>query len=406
MSRLHRTALAVLTAATIVACGRAAQTRPPVTPAAETSTPATSRARTVTLPPGAPVTIAVSAQFDGDEKTLGADIADSAQLALDDYGPLVGRPVKLVRKDDGCSDPEKAAAAARGLVAEGGISGVIGPMCATGVQAAGSIYADAGIAHLTATATRADLSAAGDAYFFRVAWSDETQAKTQATYAHDPLGAGAAVIIDDGQPYGKGLGEAFETEFTSRGGRIAARDRVPPGTTDFSALSKRVAGADAGVIVFEGLNPDAALLVKKLRADGFRGTFMAPDAALSERDFLEPAKEFAEGAVISAGPTPDEAFVRHFRGRFGRAPATRFALQAHDATTALLRAIEVSATSRGDGSIVLDRDGITAVLRAQRFDGYTGPVSFDERGERRGDSPAAAGLMLYRVVAGKFDPIR
>jgi ABC-type branched-subunit amino acid transport system substrate-binding protein len=72
-------------------------------------------------------------------------------------------------------------------------------------------------------------------------------------------------------------------------------------------------------------------------------------------------------------------------------------LQAYDAVTALLKAIDAVATEEDDGSLRIDRQRLADTLREQRFAGLTGSVTFDERGERRGETPAELGITVYRV---------
>jgi len=298
---------------------------------------------------GQPLKIGVSVALSGDQKSLGADLADAVELAVRDHGAMLqGHPLAVTRMDDRCSDAEKALGVARSLAADPGVAGVIGPMCTTGAQAADSVYEAAHIVHILPTATRADLSQQGERFFFRAAWLDDTQARIQATYALGSLHATSAVLVDDGEPYGKALADAFATAFEAGGGNIASRERIERGKADVAALARKVKSANPEVAVFEGLNPEAALVIQALRKEGYRGSFMAPDGVLSARDFIESSKEAraaTDGAIVTGGPAPDDAFVAKFRDAFQRAPGTPFVLQAHDAAAALLKAIEAVATN-------------------------------------------------------------
>jgi hypothetical protein len=65
--------------------------------------------------------------------------------------------------------------------------------------------------------------------------------------------------------------------------------------------------------------------------------------------------------------------------------------------TALIRAIDAVAVENDDGSLTVDRGQLADALRQQRFAGLTGSVTFDDRGERRGETPAELGISVYRV---------
>jgi branched-chain amino acid transport system substrate-binding protein len=305
--------------------------------------------------------------------------------------------------DDGCSDAEKAAQVAHTLIAVDTLAGVVGPMCTTGAQAADKVYEDAAVIHLLPTATRVDLSSQGERYFFRTAWRDDAQAQVQAQYVRTNANAASAVVIDDGEPYGTTLADAFATAFVATGGRVLSRERVERGTVDFGTLTGLVQSANPDVTVFEGLNPEAAQLVKALRGSGYTGTFVAPDGVLSVRDFIVPGGVATDAAVVTAGNIPDPTFVARFKDRFQREPATPFVLQAHDAVGALIQAITSVATPAADGSLTIDRAKLAETLRGHPFSGLTGTIQFDEDGDRGGDTPAALGVVVYRVANGRFE---
>ena len=358
------------------------------------------------MPAGKPLIIGVSVALSGDQQGIGKDIADAVELAIADHGgALQGHPVSAARQDDGCTDAEKAVAVARGFIAESSLAGVIGPMCTTGAQAADPLYEAAQIVHISPSATRAELSQEGEQYFFRLAWRDDLQADMQARYARSGVNAADAYVIDDTEPYGKALADAFAERFAALGGAVAAHERITRGTVDFTALSKRVVAAAPGIVVFEGLNPEAALLVKQLRTDKFAGAFMAGDGVFSQRDFVDAAGGAADGALVSGGPQPDPTFIQRFQDRYQRPPGTAFVLEAYDAVSVLLGALESSATVAPGGSLHIDRARLGQTLRAKKALGLTGAISFDANGDRTGATPAEVGLVLYRVVNGRFEPV-
>jgi branched-chain amino acid transport system substrate-binding protein len=392
-------AVAIAAACALLACRSSATSHP--TPSPSPTPPAN-----ITIEAGQPITIGVSVALSGDAKGLGSDIADSVDLAIADVnGSLLGHPLQSSRMDDGCGDAEKAVEVAHTLVAVDTLVGVVGPMCTTGAQAADKVYEGAAVIHLLPTATRNDLSSQGERYFFRTAWRDDAQAQVQAQYARTTANASSAVVIDDGEPYGTTLADAFSASFAVAGGRVLSRERVERGTIDFGTLTGLVESANPDVVVFEGLNPEAALLVKALRGGGYTGTFVAPDGVLSVRDFIVPGGAATDGAVVTAGNIPDSTFVARFKDRFQREPVTPFVLQARDAVGALIQAITSVATQSADGALTIDRAKLADALRGHPFNGLTGVIQFDANGDRSGDTPAALGLVVYRVSNGRFEQV-
>lgn len=357
----------------------------------------------IVVPAGAPIDIGVSAALSGGQTTLGTDLADAAELAARDVGgDILGRPVRIVRKDDRCTDAEAAANVAREFIATPALAGVIGPMCTTGAQAANRLYSAAGVVHIAATVTRSELAELGNRYFFRVAWRDDAQPFVQAQFARQTLSATTASVIDDGEPYGLALASGFAQQFSAAGGEVISRDRVPPGTTDFGGLVRQLRAANPAVVVYQGLNPEGALLMAALRAEGYTGGFMGPDGLLNAGDFILPTGGAAEGATLTGGVTPDAAFATRFAAAFGRAPGTPFVLQSYDAATLLIGAIEDVAEERAEGDVIIDRAALAEAMRRREAVALTGDIKFDERGERTGNTPRSLGLAVYRVAFGVF----
>lgn len=392
-----RTLTFVALALLFAACGGNGDSTPAPTQTSE------ARGGAIVIAPGAPLRIGVSVAMSGEQANIGADIGDAVDLAVADAGGAVrGHPIEAVRKDDGCTDAERALTVARTFIVDESVAGVIGPMCTIGSQAANHEYARASTVHITPSSTRVELSAQGDAYFFRTSWQDEAQARLQARYAIDRLRATQAIIIDDAEPYGTGLAEGIAVAYVEHGGQVVSRERIDRGTTDFGGLARQIASANPDVVFFSGLNPEGALLVRALRDAGYTMAFIGPDALVSARDFLVTAGNKAEGAILTGGAAPDEAYVAKFSGRYLRPISTPFVLQANDAVRALIAAIDAVATARDDGALVIDRVALAAKLRAQEYAGLTGRVSFDERGDRRGETAAELGLAVYTVTGGQF----
>ena len=390
-------ALAALCASILLAgCGGA---DPPAAPTATTAT----RNETIIVPAGKPLAIGLSAALSGEQMNLGIDLVAAAELAVGRFGgSVLGHAIELTPRDDGCTDPEKAVDVAALFIADASLAGVIGPMCTLGAQAANTRYEAAGVIHISPSATRIDLSEQDEQFFFRTVWRDDVQAGVQATYAREQLAAATAIVLGDGEPYGNALAKEFAAQFESAGGRVISELRIERGTADLTPLARQIVEANPDVVVFEGLNPEGALLVKALREVEYDGYFIGPDGLLSARDFLITAGAAAEGAILTGGASPDAEFVAVYQALYERPPTTPFVLQAHDAVTALLKAVETAATVDADGSLRIDRATLATTLREQRFAGLTGSITFDEKGDRRGETPSELGIVVYRVENGAF----
>ena len=400
MPRISGAAAVLLAACVIVGCGSESNAVRP----AQTATAEPLQA--ITIENGAPLIIGVSVALSGDQMNLGHDIADAATMAVTEFGAVIGGHLVAVEAaDDGCTDAERAVGIARDFTQEEVLAGVIGPMCTTGAQAANKVYEAAGIIHISPSATRVDLSSQGEQYFFRTAWRDDLQARAQAEFAREGLSVDSAVVVDDGEPYGKALADAFSEAFESRGGSVMSRERIARGTRDFGSLARELKAMAPDMVVFEGLNPEGALIARALTAETYAGAFMGPDGLLNARDFIGGIGSAAEGAIVSGGAAPDDSFNLRFFAQFQREATTPFVLQTHDAVTALLRAVDAVAVRNGDGSLTIDRLQLADEMRSQRLDGLTGAIDFDERGDRGGATASDVGVVIYRVEGGRFVPV-
>lgn len=356
---------------------------------------------TILIADGDPIVIGVAAAAATGQSLAGQDLVDAVILAAEDAGgTIAGHALTIESALAACADPEGAVAAARTLIEDRSAVGVIGPMCATSAQAANDEYEEAGIPHITPSVSRADLSALGSRFFFRTAWRDDDQARVQATFARETLRATTAVVVDDGQPYGRTLADGFIEAFEEAGGRISSRERIRRGETDFDPLATAIRTSDPDVVVFEGLYPEGAFLLRDLREGGFDGTFMGPDSLFTAQDFIQTAVD-ADGAILTAGPRPDAAFTERFRSRFGREPSTSFVLQTYDAARILFTALG-AVSSEASGGTQFSRAAILEAIRAERFDGLSGPIEFGESGDRSGLGAASVGLAVYRVEGSDF----
>ena len=77
-------------------------------------------------------------------------------------------------------------------------------------------------------------------------------------------------MVDDASDYGKGLADDRRQGPRRRGRRIPTPSR--PGQTDFSATVTKVKASGADAVFYGGYYAEAGLLVKQLRAGGYKGT--------------------------------------------------------------------------------------------------------------------------------------
>jgi len=360
------------------------------------------------IPTGEPIVIGVSAALTGPTKSLGLETRDAVVVGVEQWkaangNQIGGHDIVVYAEDDGCYEADIAACAAQRLIRQKGLVGVIGPMCSDGAGAAIPVYAESGIVMISGSVTRTDLTLTQPEpkFFFRTAFTNAAEGVLQARYVISQLNAATVYLIDDGGAYGHDLADAAQGILKESGLQVT-HEHIVPGAVDFSELAARVAADNPDVVIFEGFNPEGALLYRQLRDAGYSGPFVSSDGVASVSDFIVPLGELADGAVFSGSiPILPEEFLADYLDIRGHEPTTPFAGHQADAVHILLDAVAQAAVEQG-GSLVIDpmelRD---AVSNPRLLVGLSGIIAFDENGDRVGNAETI-GLVMSEVKDGEF----
>ena len=182
----------------------------------------------------------------------------------------------------------------------------------------------------------------GQRSFMRIVPADDAQGAAGALYAKQQ-GARRVFVLNDHQPYGFGVAEAFRLAGERIGLTVAGTGRWNPKARNFRALAKRIQGSGADTVYLGGYPFEGGpRLVKELRkALGPEAQIIAPDA-WNNLAVVEGAGPAAEGfsptiAVLPNGKLPPagQRVRRRVRGAVSGTPVLRLgplrAGRAHDA---------------------------------------------------------------------------
>jgi len=365
----------------------------------------------IVIPAGEPIVVGVSAALTGPTETQGTESRDATVVGVARWkeangDQIKGHDIEVHAADDGCFEADITELAAKRLLGLEGLVGVIGPMCSDGTAAVIPTYANAGIVMISGSVTRTDLTLIQPEpkFFFRTAYTNAGEGALQARYVTARLDAATAYVIDDSEIYGEDLANAAQDALEESGHEVT-RESIVPGAVDFSDLAGRIASDNPDVVIFEGFNPEGALLYRQLRDAGYSGPFIGSDGTLSVPDFIEPVGELAEGVVFAGcSLTLPEEFLADYVDIVGSEPVTAFPAQYADAATILLDAVAEVAVEQADGSLVIEplelRD---AVSMPKLLAGVSGAIAFDENGDRLAES---SGLVMCEVKDGEFVNLR
>ncbi len=355
---------------------------------------------------GQEIRIGVAGPLTTPSATFGVEMRQAVDLAADERNALsgvLGAKIAAVVLDDE-ANPDKGKTVAQRLCDDPGVLAVVGHVNSGVMLASEKVYADCGLPLLTPMASNPAITEQGLANVFRLTNRDDHKGPALARWLKTTMGKKAAVVVDDGTPYGKGIADPFSSGFTAAGAAVVARWTVKAGETDFSAEVASLP-KDFDVLFFGGIK-EGALILKEMRKAGLTQVFACGDGCWSVGSFIKPAEGAAtmgEGVrVLSAAPAvgrvPGSAeFAERYTARFG--PINNYAASSYDSARILMSAIEAAARAKGGAPTRAD---VLASLRQLTFQGvaYAAPVTWDAKGDNK-----AAVIYVNDVVGERFREI-
>ncbi|MGY9046873.1 branched-chain amino acid ABC transporter substrate-binding protein [Puniceibacterium antarcticum] len=232
--------------------------------------------------------IGVILGFTGPIESLTPMMADSAELALKEVNDsgnfLDGVTLTPVRADSTCVDSAAATAAAERLVSTDGVVAIMGADC-SGVTGAvlSNVALPNGIPMVSPSATSPGLTTAEDnGLFFRTSPSDARQGEVLAGILADK-GISTVAVTYTNNDYGKGLSDAFISNFEANGGTVTLSAPHEDNKADYSAEIGALASAGGDLLVVLGYSDSGGKgMIRSALDTGAFDTFMLGDGMYSD----------------------------------------------------------------------------------------------------------------------------
>jgi branched-chain amino acid transport system substrate-binding protein len=278
------------------------------------------------------VIVYVAAPLSGFQANAGQTVLGGARLAADQInraGGLLGYKVTVVGLDDE-SDSDVAvdiAAEIESAVASGeNVVGVIGHLNSGQTLAAMEIYKDLSVVVITPTASEVSLTQKGYRNFFRANANDTAQARVDAEFLVNQLGAKRVAVIYNDDPYGQGLGQLISGDLQALGAEVVLSLQVAVEQSTFAAEIPQILAAQPDAVFYAGYEVEAPYLRYELVETGSDAAFLASDGAFLTTT-IDEAGSTAEGMYVSAfGPRPDaavdETWIKEYQAVEYRNPDT------------------------------------------------------------------------------------
>lgn len=379
--------LSVATAVLLMGCGKKEEAPKPAAAPAAPVAPATT---VVKIGHVAPLT--------GGIAHLGKDNENGARLAVDEANAagikLGGVPVKfeIVAEDDQ-ADPKVGNTVAQKLV-DAKVAGIVGHLNSGTTIPASAIYHQAGLPMISGSATNPALTEQGFKGVFRVVGRDDQQGPAVANYLVATFKPKTVAIVDDATAYGEGLANEVEKTLKAAGVKVLPREKGTDKTADWKAVLTKIKGKNPDAVFYGGMDATGGPLLRQARELKLGAVFAFGDGACTDK-MAELAGAAAEGLVCSQAGIPVQAagkkFLDGYQAAFKIAPIL-YSPFTYDATKLLIAAMQ-----KADSA---DPAKYLPALQAISFDGASGNIQFDAKGDRKD-----AEMTIFTLKDAKITPL-
>jgi ABC-type branched-subunit amino acid transport system substrate-binding protein len=329
------------------------------------------------------IKIGVPVPLSGSYVTAGKDILNGAQLAAGDInakGGVLGKKIELVPEDDKC-DADAAAGAAQSLV-DKGVVAVAGGYCSSAALPELRVFHGAGLAYVMDASTNPELTEKTWDGAFRTIGRDDEQGPFAAKFMKEVLHAKSVAVINDNTTYSKGLADNTVEALKKQGVDVVYNDAVTPGQMDYADAAKSVAELKPDVVYYTGYYPEAALLAKDVRQLKLPVKYLMGGDGTTDPTLIQAAGQAAKGMICTTAPLPQfltsakaRRFVADYKKAYSHAPGP-YSIYEYDAVSVVAKAI-------ADAKSTKPADITAALHKISNFEGATGDISFNEKGDRK-----------------------
>jgi branched-chain amino acid transport system substrate-binding protein len=315
-----------------------------------------------------PVTglIAVEGPMTGAQASTGIDMADGAQLAVDQInaaGGVGGVQLSLVKVDDKATAAGGIAAAHKAIAS--GAFAVVGPFNSSVGVANLSLYRKAGlpIVRLTSSVKTEGYGVTTQPMDSQVA-PVEIRAITQVLHAQRPA------VIYDTSTYTSGIAKQVKAGLAKAGDPVVAMIPVTSTQTNYQKAIRKAAAAHPGLLYIAAYGAEAGAIAKAASTASTGKCFV--DLAAQGPDFVSGATQPVASACLSSGVPSAQQFtgasqyVANYRSMFHTSPGT-WGTFTYDSVEVLANALKAAGWHQKPVS--------QAMARTRDLAGITGPIT-------------------------------
>jgi branched-chain amino acid transport system substrate-binding protein len=351
---------------------------------------------------GAPVVFGALPPLTGAGGPYGPAMLRAIQGVIEEAnaaGGIRGRQIRVVAEDDQ-TNPDAGVRGARKLIDVDRVSAVMGTWASAVTTAVAPLCWENRVPLFTVSGADSITLLPHQGYIFRTQPNSKLQIETASNWLLDK-GARRVFHLAAQSPFAQSSQDVMNERLRANGGQVTGFIIYERDKTNFRSEIDQLMRSRSDTVMLNGYLPDVTILLRELFRAGFDGRKFTFAYAAPPSIFQSLPNDVTNG-LITFQPSPDvdsNAFKR-LQSRFGNTEVDPYSAQTNDhATLAILAAAQagdaagtairdnVRRISQGNGEKVDNvTDGLRAIAagRAVNFEGASGPVEFDERGDIRG----------------------
>lgn len=345
---------------------------------------------------GDTIKVGLQAPMTGDNAQYGQDMKNGVELAfqkINSDGGINGKKLKLIVGDDKAT-PSEAVAVVNKMIMNDGVKAIIGGYNSSPTLAAQDVSGPAKVLHLNMGASP-DLSKTGNNYLFRVILTGSVYVPAVMKYMSEEKKVKKIAALFENTDYGITMYDAAKVSAKELGVEFAATEKYNPGDKNFSAQLSKIKALNPDAVMVVGLYNEVALIEQQAKQAGLNVQFFSPDDSMYSEQLISLGGEAVENHIFASmiDLNADTEEMKEFKklAEENKIPAQANTAIAYDAAMALAKALE-----EGKADAEKSRDALAKI----DYKGITGPIRFDENGDRA-NTP-----MIMQVQKGDFVVIK
>jgi branched-chain amino acid transport system substrate-binding protein len=328
----------------------------------------------------AQVKFGVAGPITGGSAAFGAQLKNGTEQAVEDInaaGGILGQKIQVSIGDDR-ADPKEGVSVANKFVGDG-VKFVIGHFNSGVTMPSSEVLQENGVLEITPAATNPKVTDRGMWNIFRVCGRDDQQGVVAGAIVAQRFKGKRVAIVHDKTTYGQGLAEETRKAMNAKGLKEVLFEGVNIGDKDYSPLVSKIRAARADLVYWGGLHDTGGLILRQLRDQGVKATFMGGDG-MADDEFSAIAGPGSEGTLMTFSPDPrtnaaNMQIVEVFRKK-GFEPQA-YTLYSYAAVQIIKQAAEEAKS--------LEPKKVADVMHSGKvFNTVLGDVSFDKKGDVTG----------------------